>query len=93
MVLDPSCNLVDDIPNFLQQLAGDIYVDKEKVNRLTRLGEGGFAVVHKAELRNGFARGPEIVAIKALKPGVIEDDEDLKELIQEANLLRKLEHR
>ena len=93
MVPDPSCSLVDDIPNFLQQLAGDIYVDKKNVNRLRRLGEGGFAVVHKAELRDGCAKSTDVVAIKALKPGVIEDDDDLKELIQEANLLRKLEHK
>lgn len=57
------------------------------------LGEGGFAVVHKMELMTEDRTSKEVVAVKKLKPGVIEDDKDLKELIQESNVLRKLKHR
>ncbi|CAD7702538.1 unnamed protein product [Ostreobium quekettii] len=91
VVLDPSAHVMADLPIFLQQLAGDVYLDKSSVRLSKRLGEGGFAVVHKAELKGPGGAGT--VAIKALKPGIIEDDEDMKELIQEANLLRKMEHK
>eukprot|EP00803_Ostreobium_quekettii_P003919 evm.model.scf_1645.1 EVM.evm.TU.scf_1645.1 scf_1645:7861-13002(-) len=89
--IDPPYDVMGDQPQFLQELAGDVYLDMANVNMGQRLGEGGFAVVHKAELKT--EDGTHTVAIKALKPGVIEDNEDMKELIQEANLLRKVHHR
>lgn len=78
--------------NILQCLAGSVYIEKKHVRILKKLGEGGFAVVEKARL-SVPGRDPEIVAVKTLKPGLIEDEVDLQELIQEANVLRKLKHR
>ncbi|GMH43672.1 hypothetical protein BSKO_11594 [Bryopsis sp. KO-2023] len=81
------------LTELLERLAGDQYIEKDHIRLLRKLGEGGFAVVEKAELDHGDGRDPEIVAIKTLKPGLIEDDQDLQELIQEANVLRKLKQR
>eukprot|EP00803_Ostreobium_quekettii_P008647 evm.model.scf_300.2 EVM.evm.TU.scf_300.2 scf_300:43408-50945(-) len=91
VVSDPSYNVMANLPHFLQELAGDVYLDTANIHLGKSLGEGGFAVVHKAELKT--AKGTCTVAIKALKPGIIEDDADMRELIQEANLLRKVHHK
>lgn len=81
------------IPQWLQRLAGNIYIEKERLRWLGSLGEGGFAVVDKMELTDPEAISKEIVAVKKLKPGVIEDDEDLEELVEESNLLRRVKHK
>ena len=85
--------LQSNIPELLQQLAGNIYIDKQRLKKLGSLGEGGFAVVEKMELHTDDKKSTETVAVKKLKPGVIEDDEDLKELVQESNLLRRVQHK
>eukprot|EP00210_Caulerpa_lentillifera_P006598 g6303.t1 len=81
------------MPMLLRQLAGSIYIENDRLKMLGSLGEGGFAVVHKMELISKDKNSREVVAVKKLKPGVIEDDKDLKELIEESNVLRKLQHR
>ena len=81
------------IPALLQRLAGSIYIEKDRLTLLGSLGEGGFAVVEKMELLSEDRKSKETVAVKKLKPGVIEDDEDLKELVEESNLLRRVRHR
>jgi len=81
------------IPELLQRLAGNIYIEKERLKLLGSLGEGGFAVVEKMELMSEDGHSRETVAVKKLKPGVIEDDEDLKELVEESNLLRRVKHK
>lgn len=85
-------NCTGEVVNILQSLAGDDYIEKSHLELLKKLGEGGFAVVEKA-LLSVPGKEPEVVAIKTLKPGLIKDEEDLHELIQEANVLRKLKHR
>lgn len=89
--LDASWQLY--IPELLQRLAGKIYIDKERLRCIGSLGEGGFAVVEKMELMSEDRKRKETVAVKKLKPGVIEDDEDLKELVEESNLLRRVKHK
>lgn len=81
-----------EVVNIMQSLAGDDYIEKSHLQMQKKLGEGGFAVVERA-LLSIPGKAPAVVAIKTLKPGLIKDEEDLHELIQEANVLRKLRHR
>lgn len=54
-------------------------------------------MIKKAELIDGkgnFCRGDrKMLKIKDIKPNVIENNNDLRELIKEANLLRKIKHK
>jgi len=54
---------------------------------------GGFAVVHRC-LYFDLDKKKEIsVAMKALKPNLINDAEDLREFLMEASIQKKLLHR
>jgi hypothetical protein len=58
------------------------------------LGQGGFADVHAAELSDALLPSfSEAVAVKRLRPDVLQGPDDLREFLTEANLLRKLQHR
>jgi hypothetical protein len=57
------------------------------------LGQGGFAEVHRATLRDASLPGfEEPVAVKTLRPDVLRSPQELREFLAEANLLRKMAH-
>jgi hypothetical protein len=50
--------------------------------------------VHAAELADALLPSfSEAVAVKRLRPDVLQGPDDLREFLTEANLLRKLQHR
>ncbi|KAK9811579.1 hypothetical protein WJX72_006439 [[Myrmecia] bisecta] len=79
----------------LKLLVGDIYIHPEWLTLKHKIGEGAFALVEKHTLRRpvGDAKAKAVVAVKKLKPAVIASQSELKEFVQEANVLRKLQHR
>lgn len=58
-----------------------------------QLGQGGFAEVRRATLRDPTLPGfEEAVAVKALRADVLRSPAELREFLAEANLLRKMAH-
>eukprot|EP00195_Chlamydomonas_chlamydogama_P013792 CAMPEP_0202899216 /NCGR_PEP_ID=MMETSP1392-20130828/7510_1 /ASSEMBLY_ACC=CAM_ASM_000868 /TAXON_ID=225041 /ORGANISM="Chlamydomonas chlamydogama, Strain SAG 11-48b" /LENGTH=475 /DNA_ID=CAMNT_0049585339 /DNA_START=83 /DNA_END=1507 /DNA_ORIENTATION=+ len=84
----------------LQELLGDLFIHPNQLEFESLLGEGAFATVHKCSFtpaaHNASAGCPAglrmLVAVKRLKPEVLQGSDDLKEFLTEANLLRKLKH-
>ncbi|KAI8465382.1 MAG: hypothetical protein J3K34DRAFT_396170 [Monoraphidium minutum] len=77
----------------LQELLGPLYVDSSLLEMGELLGEGGFAEVHRAVLRDPALPGfEEAVAVKTLRPGALAGPHELREFLAEANLLRKMAH-
>lgn len=65
----------------------DGVIDKSRLAMKGHLGEGAFAVVTRALLD-----GVRPVAVKQLKPALLEDPVELKLFLHEMRLLRKLRH-
>lgn len=77
----------------LQELLGPLYVSASWLECGDLLGEGGFAEVRRAALRDPSLPGfEEPVAVKALRPGALRSPRELREFLAEANLLRKMAH-
>ena len=55
------------------------------------LGEGTFAWVEQAELRQP-GRPPRAVAVKRLRTALIEGDQELLDFVREGALLKRLRH-
>jgi serine/threonine protein kinase len=53
---------------------------------------GAFAIVERCVYRPKGGR-PRMVAVKRLKPDLTQNPDDLRDLIQEVTLLRKLSHK
>jgi serine/threonine protein kinase len=71
----------------------DGYVAAERLRVLKVLGEGAFARVELAELAGFASRGALKVALKTLKPEILDDDVELENFAQEVQLFQKLQHR
>ncbi|KAG7669254.1 hypothetical protein Ndes2526B_g05554 [Nannochloris sp. 'desiccata'] len=62
-------------------------IDANQFKVKASLGEGSFAYVNLAELDNG-----RLVAVKTLKPELIENPTEVKLFLQETELMRKIRH-
>jgi serine/threonine protein kinase len=76
---------------------GDSYIAKERLRVLKPLGQGAFATVELAELAaegaGSRAAKPKQVAVKTLKPELLEKQGELDIFLDEIKLLRKMQHR
>ncbi|KAF5837365.1 kinase-like domain-containing protein [Dunaliella salina] len=82
--------------SILHELLGDMFVHPRSLKYEKLLGEGAFAAVHLARLlppdvphRKSAGRP---VAVKQLKPQVLQEPHDLKDFLMEVNVMRKLKH-
>uniref|UniRef100_A0A7S3R107 Protein kinase domain-containing protein n=1 Tax=Dunaliella tertiolecta TaxID=3047 RepID=A0A7S3R107_DUNTE len=73
--------------SILQELLGDMFVHPRSLRFDKLLGEGAFATVHLARRAAG-----KPVAVKQLKPQVLQEPHDLKDFLMEVNVMRKLTH-
>lgn len=71
---------------------GGWWVDFDDLTRGRVIGEGRFAIVEHCTLRR--ERAPEAlnVAVKFLKPNLLNSPRDLQDFVNEARLLRKIRH-
>ncbi len=66
-------------------LPDDRIIDANQIKVKSQLGEGAFAFVNLGELENGC-----LVAVKTLKPELLENPEDVKLFLKETELMRKI---
>ncbi|PNW73467.1 hypothetical protein CHLRE_14g632860v5 [Chlamydomonas reinhardtii] len=78
----------------LQELLGELFIAPERLTAQGSFGAGAFATVQSCSLDppDGCGGPRLLVAVKSLKPEVLEDVEDLRRFLLEANLVRKLHH-
>ncbi|KAG2431212.1 hypothetical protein HXX76_009740 [Chlamydomonas incerta] len=78
----------------LQELLGELFIAPERLTAQGTFGAGAFATVQSCSLDppDGCGGPRLLVAVKSLKPEVLEDMEDLRRFLLEANLVRKLHH-
>lgn len=84
----------DTLRSFLQgfktlrdMLPHESIIDANRLKVKASLGEGSFAYVNLAELDNG-----RLVAVKTLKPELLEHPEEVKLFLKETELMRKIKH-
>lgn len=68
-------------------LPHDSIIDANQLKVKHSLGEGAFAYVNLAELGTG-----RLVAVKTLKPELLENPKDVKLFLKETELMRKIRH-
>ncbi|KAG1667274.1 hypothetical protein FOA52_012563 [Chlamydomonas sp. UWO 241] len=81
----------------LEELLGNLFIHPDRLKNEGTLGEGAYATVFRAQLAppaGDLQGGPAtLVAVKCLKPSVLESNEQLKDFLMEANVMRKMRHR
>lgn len=69
-------------------------IDKSEIKPQSELGRGSFGVVFKAEWNNPSTSSTQLVAVKMLKPEVINSQLGVQaDFIREVNLMYRLKHR
>lgn len=68
------------------------FISEDRITKGKRLGAGSFSIVYKAELAQDEDYTSQFVAFKELKPNRLEFQTQRTALLEEASILRKLEH-
>ena len=74
-----------------QHHVGALYIDPADLRFIIELGVGELALVEKGEWTK-TGQQPQAVVVKGYKPHVIATPEDFRELLLEANKLKRLQH-
>ena len=68
-------------------LSGDAFISSDRITLQKPLGEGGFAFVNLALLD-----GTRMVAVKTLKPELLDQPDEVQHFLAENELMRKIRH-
>ena len=76
----------------LRDMCDDQLITPDRIRKIQVLGEGAFATVEKAKLLYDGG-GERLVAVKSLRPEVLQSKRDIESFATEVQLLRRLRHR